>query len=181
MHRNFFLIVVFLSLFSCMGTVDRLEWALTLAGENRTELEKVLQYYKDDSLKYKAACFLIENMPYHYGYEDARLDSVKAILATAPLGDGYIPDSERKRKWKSFNYKSLPILQDVQRMTAALLIENIEVYGAEMQKMIFVNGYYHIVWVMNLWKVGGRLIMIITILYWILFIRVRISSKLPML
>ena len=34
MHRNFFLIVVFLSLFSCMGTVDRLEWALTLAGEN---------------------------------------------------------------------------------------------------------------------------------------------------
>ena len=126
MHRNFFLIVVFLSLFSCMGTVDRLEWALTLAGENRTELEKVLQYYKDDSLKYKAACFLIENMPYHYGYEDARLDSVKAVLATAPLGDGYIPDSERKRKWKSFNYKSLPILQDVQRMTAALLIENIE-------------------------------------------------------
>lgn len=90
MHRNFFLIVVFLSLFSCMGTVDRLEWALTLAGENRTELEKVLQYYKDDSLKYKAACFLIENMPYHYGYEDARLDSVKAVLATAPLGDGYI-------------------------------------------------------------------------------------------
>lgn len=127
MHRNFFLIVVVLSLFSCMGTVDRLEWALTLAGENRTELEKVLQYYKDDSLKYKAACFLIENMPYHYGYEDARLDSVKAVLATAPLRDGYIPDSERKRKWKSFNYKSLSILQDVQRMTAALLIENIDV------------------------------------------------------
>ena len=127
MHRNFFLIVVALFLFSCMDTQDRLERALTLAGENRTELEKVLQYYKDDSLKYKAASFLIENMPYHYGYEDARLDSVKAVLATAPLGDGYIPDSERKRKWKSFNYKSLPILQDVQRMTAALLIENIDV------------------------------------------------------
>lgn len=126
MHRNFFLIVVVLFLCSCMGTEDRLERALTLAGENRTELEKVLKYYKGDSLKYKAACFLIENMPYHYGYEDARLDSVKAVLATAPLGDGYIPDSERKRKWKSFNYKSLPMLQDVQRMTAALLIENID-------------------------------------------------------
>ena len=85
MHRNFFLIVVALFLFSCMDTQDRLERALTLAGENRTELEKVLQYYKDDSLKYKAACFLIENMPYHYGYEDARLDSVKAVLGTAPL------------------------------------------------------------------------------------------------
>ena len=126
MNRNLLLLIAVLFLFSCMGTEDRLERALALSGENRTELEKVLEYYKDDSLKYRAACFLIENMPYHYGYEDARLDSVKAVLATAPLGDGYIPDSERKRKWKSFNYKSLPILQDVQRMTAALLIENID-------------------------------------------------------
>lgn len=46
MHRNFFLIVVFLSLFSCMGTVDRLEWALTLAGENRTELERYFNTIK---------------------------------------------------------------------------------------------------------------------------------------
>ena len=141
MHRNFFLIVVALFLFSCMDTQDRLERALTLAGENRTELEKVLKYYKDDSLKYKAACFLIENMPYHYGYEDARLDSVKAVLATAPLGDGYIPDSERKRKWKSFNYKSLPMLQDVQRMTAALLIENIDVAFETWNKVPWAKYY----------------------------------------
>ncbi|EKJ89183.1 hypothetical protein QR305_01137 [Bacteroides finegoldii] len=42
--------------------------ALEKAANNRMELEKVLRYYQQnpaDSLKYKAACFLIENMPYY--------------------------------------------------------------------------------------------------------------------
>ncbi|MDR2919120.1 MAG: hypothetical protein LBV72_07140 [Tannerella sp.] len=45
-----------------------LDLALNMAGENRPELEKVLAYYSspEDSLKYRAACFLIENMPYHF-------------------------------------------------------------------------------------------------------------------
>lgn len=46
-----------------------LELALELAGQNRSELQKVLECYNRhpaDSLKYKAACFLIENMSYHY-------------------------------------------------------------------------------------------------------------------
>jgi hypothetical protein len=50
--------------------------ALRFAGENRGELEKVLAYYQDDRLKYKSACFLIENMPHYYSYgEDAYLDT----------------------------------------------------------------------------------------------------------
>mgnify|MGYP000281716549 CR=1 FL=1 len=46
--------------------------ALESAGSNRTELEKVLAHYSErpeDSLKLKAAIFLIENMPYHYTME----------------------------------------------------------------------------------------------------------------
>ena len=39
-----------------------LEHALSMAGENRVELEKVLEYYKNDSLKLEAARFLIRNM-----------------------------------------------------------------------------------------------------------------------
>lgn len=49
-------------------SISSLELALRIAKGNRTELEKVLYYYQQDatdSLKYKAACFLIENMPYH--------------------------------------------------------------------------------------------------------------------
>ncbi len=38
------------------------EYTLQLAGENRPELEKVLQHYRNDSLKYLAAEFLIGNM-----------------------------------------------------------------------------------------------------------------------
>jgi hypothetical protein len=63
-----FFSVLFLS---CKRT--DLECALQLAGENRQELEKVLGHYSQnpaDSLKLKAAIFLIENMPGHYSYED---------------------------------------------------------------------------------------------------------------
>ena len=46
---------------SCSRYSPRLEAALSLAGENRVELEKVLAHYRGDRKKYKAACFLIEN------------------------------------------------------------------------------------------------------------------------
>ncbi|MCC8174325.1 MAG: hypothetical protein LIO65_08170, partial [Odoribacter sp.] len=56
-------------IFSCYSDVSLLEEGLKMSGENREELEKVLKYYKQnpsDSLKYRAACFLIENMAFHY-------------------------------------------------------------------------------------------------------------------
>ncbi|MDR2683639.1 MAG: hypothetical protein LBB64_07210, partial [Dysgonamonadaceae bacterium] len=64
-----------------------LEEALRFAGENRAELEKVLDHYRadpSDSLKYKAAVFLIENMPGHYSYKNAEwLDAYYHALDTA--------------------------------------------------------------------------------------------------
>lgn len=48
-------------------SMTSLETVLQVAKDNRMELEKVLyRYQKDstDSLKYKAVCFLIENMPF---------------------------------------------------------------------------------------------------------------------
>lgn len=48
--------------------ISGLEQALIEAGANRQELEKVLKHYKaqpEDSLKYKAAYFLITNMQWH--------------------------------------------------------------------------------------------------------------------
>jgi hypothetical protein len=44
---------------------NTLQNALKLAGSNKKELKNVLSHYKKDpadSLKYKAACFIIENM-----------------------------------------------------------------------------------------------------------------------
>ena len=58
-----------LSMFSSCHS--RLQDALKAAGENRAELERVLDHFRNDpdTLKYSAAKFLIENMPYHYTYK----------------------------------------------------------------------------------------------------------------
>lgn len=61
-----FLVLLLLTC-SCSGN-RRLQFALEFAGDNRTELEKVLEHYKDNTLKYKVACFLIENIPRYYAY-----------------------------------------------------------------------------------------------------------------
>ena len=58
-------VAVFLA---CHPGKSRLEEALEAAGENRSELEQVLDHYRGDSLKSLAAQFLIENMPCHYAY-----------------------------------------------------------------------------------------------------------------
>ena len=61
-------------LVSCSQKPSRLEEALMQAEGNRAELEKVLTHYQnniEDSLKYRAAVFLIENMPGHYSYKDS--------------------------------------------------------------------------------------------------------------
>lgn len=62
---------------------SKLEYALKLAGNNRPELEKVLHHYsqkKEDSLKLKAARFLIENMPGHYSLEGSMIDRYRRYI-----------------------------------------------------------------------------------------------------
>lgn len=69
--------------YSCEYGADE---ALELAGDNKSELGMLLAYFKDDSnpLKYEAAKFLIENMPYHlafYGSEAEKYDNAYTIMA----------------------------------------------------------------------------------------------------
>ena len=61
-------LAVFLFIFTACQSDRRLS-VMDQAGENRTELEKVLQHYKDDAQKLKAAEFLMENMDAHYTLE----------------------------------------------------------------------------------------------------------------
>lgn len=59
-------------LINCNTVPDSLDFALKESGDNRNELESVLKHYKKDkkdTLKYKAAKFLIENMPIHLYFE----------------------------------------------------------------------------------------------------------------
>lgn len=63
------LLVLLCLVVSCTRHGHQVDEALLLADQNRVELEKVLDYYEDDSLKLEAARFLIGNMPGAYGVD----------------------------------------------------------------------------------------------------------------
>ena len=119
---------IILLLVSCSRySADDLEWALKQAGKNRAELEKVLEHYSAnpaDSLKLKAAQFLIENMPYHYTSAHALLDSFRVHIASHTPGATTIPNFE-KRFGPLSAIKHQPV-SDIHVMTADYLISNID-------------------------------------------------------
>lgn len=117
---------VFLFLMSgCISRPDRLEYALEFAGKNRVELEKVLEHYKGDTMKYRAACFLIENMTHCYSYlQGGDMDSVKKVR-TYTNSFGQL-DEEYIHRWGYYDYRNLPKIYDAHIISADYLIENIE-------------------------------------------------------
>ena len=106
--------------------------ALSLAGENRSELEKVLDHYgksATDSLRFKAACFLIANMSCHTSRMFYWADSTGTRV---PFDEFSYPDFNSavasfnqmsiKQKLKPEVYNR----DDLQSMTADYLIKNID-------------------------------------------------------
>lgn len=104
MNRNFKYTLVIVLVIMLIGkviinslrkeNVTSLETVLQVAGENRQELEKVLRYYKknsSDSLKYKAACFLIENMPFYTYSDGEQLDNYKSYYVWLKTSKGKTP------------------------------------------------------------------------------------------
>lgn len=116
------------------SAVSPLEAALRQAGENRAELEKVLCRYQDDptdSLKYRATCFLIENMPGYTYYKGEQLDRYLTYytLLRETRGKGISPkmaaDSVRRR-YGAFCLDSLLSYKDIETVDSAYLCQNIE-------------------------------------------------------
>lgn len=118
-------VFVVLSLFlSCnKNRAERLTSALDFAGENRIELEKVLEHYKDSGLKYQAACFLIENMPRCYSETGWQLDTVRLLLSHIEKNE--VADIEARKKWRGVELESQKVY-DAHVITANYLIHNIE-------------------------------------------------------
>lgn len=127
-------IYLLLLLFSCScNESSRLEQALQKAGENRTELESVLEYYKDDALKYKAACFLIENMPDKFSViPNNPNDGYKKFLSNIPKEDSINWEWKRSviaQKLDSISKFQLPMERkekDILKISSEYLIDNIE-------------------------------------------------------
>jgi len=129
MPRNilfFFIVLIFSSCVSDNTVDQQTESSLQFAGNNRTELEKVLKYYKNDPQKLEAAKFLIRNMPHWYSYEGSQLDSIQTVLAyIANTPKLYAMTEIQKRRWQGFPFYSLPKIYDSHIITAEFLINNI--------------------------------------------------------
>ena len=117
-----------LSLFCLVACNPNLDFALEQAGENRAELEKVLEHFKNDpdTLKYSAAKFLIENMPYHYTQEGKSVESAdSAYLAMADY-----PLEQREKflteKTKDISFTTNKIAIDIRNVKSDYLIKVID-------------------------------------------------------
>ena len=82
MNKIIFIIGILLLLISCEKSSLDIHEVLKLSGDNREQLEKVLQHYSSpaDSLKLQAALFLIKNMPGHYTLRGDKIDQFRQII-----------------------------------------------------------------------------------------------------
>ena len=106
-----------------------LKQSFEFAGENKSELEKVLKYFEKDSLKLEAAKFLIRNMPYHNYYDYDLLDTYFSDLYT--LANIHDMDIESARDSLSGKYSMLAtpnfnVKNDAKTIHSQFLIDNIE-------------------------------------------------------
>jgi len=78
------LLLIAICSYSCKTQIgqipDEVEKVLKAATRNRSELEKVIIHYRNDSLKLKAAFFLIGNMRFHFGYQGESLDAYNKVF-----------------------------------------------------------------------------------------------------
>lgn len=111
---------------SCLPSgSDKLAYALERAAHNKEELFNVLAHYQNsgDTLKYKAALYLIENMPYHYSSYNTNREKVEAAKAKF-LKDGFIsPDSLQALIANCHDFEAK---EDLQTIKADYLIRNID-------------------------------------------------------
>ncbi|MFR0677008.1 hypothetical protein [Dysgonomonas mossii] len=118
---------------SCAKHSSNLTNSLELAIDNRVELEKVLSHYsKDekDSLKYKAAVFLIENMSYNYSFYGVQLDSYYRKLDSVQMIPQVDYSQVRTFYYSIFQnqniFNNLQKREDLKFMQAEYLIKNID-------------------------------------------------------
>ena len=123
------------SLFACASPPTHstsLEHALSAAGDNRAELESALSHYEGgDPEKYAAMEFLLENMPGHgfvdlQFFDEERVEVGFEALDYKSLNEARAAFDALEVKHGSINYKRKAFVADLEVMTAAYLINNVE-------------------------------------------------------
>lgn len=129
--KNILIVLLTLSvLFISCNNNYKLNRALIFSGANRPELEKVLTHYSQnpaDSLKYRAAVFLIENMPGHQSYIAEGM-ALFSELALPVIKLDSLPEYKIKamEDISSEISKNIRVEQDIRMITAQYLINNID-------------------------------------------------------
>jgi len=141
-------LIIFLLILTSCAKNSELENALQMAGANRTELEKVLAHYsKDpaDSLKLRAAEFLISNMVYHHTFENEKLKAYYAELIKMNNDTTKAANCKTKVDSLAIKYridsKDLKIKYDIKNIKADYLIKNID---------HSINNFYNNPWMKHL-------------------------------
>lgn len=135
---------------SCNNAIPfEVQHAIELAGDNRNELEKVLNHYnKKDKQKFQAACFLISNMKYHKSKQQIEIsnqlskylvktDSLYHALFSGMSSEEILLSKPKKqdeiRKKLADEYGLLPLpvktdndKSDLEILSAQFLIEHID-------------------------------------------------------
>ncbi|MBF4486240.1 hypothetical protein [Flavobacterium sp. CSZ] len=132
MKKRIYLLFLLVSLLSCSKPSSPLLKALELAAHNRQELQRVLNHYgqnPSDSLKYKAAEFLIENMPGHHSERKVKgFDNAFDSISKYPMNDyrkavfRNILDSVSKQT----DINQAQLLPDITSIKSQYLINNID-------------------------------------------------------
>lgn len=129
-----FALEVLLLLCVCPCTVypSPVSRTLRTVGPNRTDLERVLEHYRSagDAERYRAACFLLENMRGRYTLSGPSLDRYYAEMARfyeRPGIDYFAQKSFQDSLFASEPYfADLEVIPDARSVSAAYLIDRIE-------------------------------------------------------
>ena len=139
-----FFIVILLLFYGCSKHSEQLEIALEYSGQNRKELEKVLEHYsycQADSLKLKAAQFLIENMPGHCTYTSSAIEKYYADLDTV---QGLTSPCKKLFQTIPFDrpefITGLQAKEDIKHITAEYLIHHIDLAFKQWETLPWLEG-----------------------------------------
>ncbi len=125
MHRLLLHITLILTFSStCQSPVEQ---ALAVAGNNRSQLNKVLEHYvaDQDSSKLASAKWLIQNMPYHYSVVwNIHPDSVFTAFRPSDYANKEMVKSAMDSL--KIQYSLVGVEYDIQSIKAELLINRIE-------------------------------------------------------
>lgn len=131
-----FLIFLILILPACNSQKSEIEFALKQAGENRGELEAVLSHYTklNDTLKLKAAQYLIQYMPYHYSYGTGIRDYYHAIDSVVALSDDKLEQEKHIKSLQMSFENRYRKYRDIEVITADFLIQSIDAAFKQWQQ-----------------------------------------------